>query len=283
MFVGLGMERSSALKLIVVILSTAALILCYLGTLPIDEAAYLNSVPTRLKLSESIKLTIKNQEFLHYLFGIICFWFGVIVIYQSSKYYISVLLKRGETFTFLIFGSALIVGLTFLPLVNIVSRHIKKRTIMIIALLIFAISSGAIYFLGADIVPIPKIYQTIIVFGLMGIPTSVLFVIPNAILADLAEYDSIKNKSKREAIHFAIQGLLMKVNLGASTLILFTIFFIFGNSLERPLGIRLTGPVVSIMCLIGIILFHRYPEDAVMDTLEEHRKKSKAVQNRLFS
>ncbi len=280
---GLGMGRAGALKLIVVILSITALILCYLGALPIDEERYSNSVPTRIKITESIRLTLKNQELLYYLFGIICFWFAINVIYQSSRYYIAVLLKRGEAFSSLIFGSALIVALIFLPIVNLLSHHIKKRTIMIIALVIFAISSGAIYFLGAEIVPIPITYQTIIIFGLMGIPISVLFVIPNAMLSDLAEYDGIKNRSKREAIHFAIQAFLMKINLGVSTLILFSLLFVFGNNLERPLGVRLTGPVVSIMCLIGIILFHRYPEEIVMDTLETHRKKSKAIQNRLFS
>jgi hypothetical protein len=92
-----------------------------------------------------------------------------------------------------------------------------------------------------------------------------------------------QGSEKKSLNHFAIQGLLMKVNLGAATLILFTLFFVFGNDLGRPLGIRLTGPTVSIVCLIGIILFHRYPEETVMETLEEHRKKSKAIQNRLFS
>ena len=283
MIEGLGMEKANALKLIVIILSITALILCYLGTLPIGEKQYSNSVPTRTRFFESIKLTLKNQALIYYLFGVICFWFGINIVYQASTYYATVLLEKGEIFSSLIFGSALVVALIFLPIVNLLSRHIKKSIIMIIALLIFAISSGLVYFLGTDIVPIPKIYQAIIIFGLMGLSISVLFVIPNAMLSDLAEYDSIMNRSKREAIHFAVQAFLMKINLGISTLILFSLLFVFGKDLARPLGVKLTGPLVSIMCLIGIILFHRYPEKIVMDTLEIHRKKSKAIQNRLFS
>lgn len=283
MLEALGMGKGDALKLIVIILSIIALILCYLGALPIDDERYSNSVPARTSFLESIKLTLKNQALVYYLFGVICFWFGINIIYQSSTYYVTVLLKRGEAFSSLVFGSALVVALVFLPIVNLTSRHIKKSTIMIIALLTFAICAGPIYFLGTDIIPIPKTYQTILIFGLMGISLSVLFVIPNAMLSDLAEYDSIKNRSKREAIHFAVQAFLMKINLGISSLVLFSLLSAFGRDLARPLGVKLTGPVVSIVCLVGIILFHRYPEKMVMNTLEIHRKKSKVIQKRLFS
>jgi GPH family glycoside/pentoside/hexuronide:cation symporter len=266
-----GMDKSSALQLSIVIMAFIGLIFCYLSIIPIDEKRYCASVPSEVGLIDSIKLTFSNRPFILYLFGTICLWFSLNTVSQTATYYVTVLLHRPETFATVVFGSVFGVALIFFPIINIASRYITKKVIMIIGLAVFAVFASLLYFLGTETLLIPSIYQAFLIFCFIGIPVSVLLLIPNAMISDLAEYDAINTGSKREAMYFGAQGLLQKINLGISTLILGFLFSSFGKDLARPMGVKLSGPIAGVVCLIGIVLFILYPEKRIMNTLEENR------------
>ncbi|MCD6570957.1 MAG: MFS transporter, partial [Deltaproteobacteria bacterium] len=272
-----GMDKTSALQFTVVILGFIGLIFCYLAVIPINEKRYCASVPSDTGLVESIKLTFSNRPFLLYLFGTMCLIFGVNIISQTAPYYVTVLLQKKEAFASSVFGAIFVVALIFFPIINLLCRYIEKRIIMIIGLSIFAICSFLLYFLGTETLPFSPINQAFIIFGLIGIPVSIVFIVLNAIVSDLAEYDAIKTGSKREAMYFGAQGFLMKINLGISTLILAFLFSGFGKDLANPLGVKLSGPVAALVCAIGIILFMFYPEKKIMDVLEENRRTPKEM------
>ena len=271
-----GMDKSSALQIAIVIMGCIGLIFCYLSIIPINERRYCASVPSEVGLTESIKLTFANKPFILYLFGTICLWFALNTVSQTATYYVTVLLHRPESFATVVFGSVFGVALIFFPIINIASRHITKKVIMIIGLAIFAVFASLLYFLGTETI-LPPIHQAFLIFCFIGIPVSVLLVIPNAMISDLAEYDAINTGSKREAMYFGAQGLLQKINLGISTLILAFLFSSFGKDLARPLGVKLSGPIAGIVCIIGIVLFIFYPEKRIMSTLEEKRSALRDV------
>jgi GPH family glycoside/pentoside/hexuronide:cation symporter len=266
-----GMDKSSALQLSIVIMACIGLIFCYLSIIPIDEKRYCASIPSEVGLIDSIKLTFSNRPFILYLFGTICLWFGLNTVSQTATYYVTVLLHKPETFATVVFGSVFGVALIFFPIINIASRYITKKVIMIIGLAVFAIFASLLYFLGTETLLLPSIHQAFLIFCFIGIPVSVLLLIPNAMISDLAEYDAINTGSKREAMYFGAQGLLQKINLGISTLILGFLFSSFGKDLARPMGVKLSGPIAGVVCLMGIVLFILYPEKRIMNTLEENR------------
>ena len=54
-------------------------------------------------------------------------------------------------------------------------------------------------------------------FALAGVPIGALLVLPNAVLADCTDFDARHTGSRREAMLFGVQGLLLKVRaLGLS-------------------------------------------------------------------
>lgn len=270
---GGGMEKSTALKATIIVLGIIGLIFCYVSIIPINEKRYCDSVPSEVGLFESLKLTFKNTPFIWYLFGTICLWFALNMVSSAATYYVTVLIHKGEEFGSVVFGAVFGVALVFFPIINFTSRYIAKKVIMIFGLIIFAIASFFIYFLGTDVLPFSPVQQAFIIFGLIGIPVSALLVVPNAMISDLAEYDSIKTGTKREGMYFGAQGLLQKINLGISTAILAYLFAAYGKDVADPMGVKLSGPVTAVVCVIGIIIYMFYPEKKIMSTLEEERSK----------
>jgi GPH family glycoside/pentoside/hexuronide:cation symporter len=166
-----------------------------------------------------------------------------------------------------VFGSALV----FFPILSFLNRYISKKTIMVVSTFIFAVFAPLTYFLGTDVLILDPLVQAYIIFGFVGIPVSALLGIPNAMISDLAEYDAITTGSKREGMYFGAQGLFQKINLGISTLIIGYLFAAFGKDIANPLGVKLSGVVVGVVCLIGTILYMLYPEKDVLAVVDKHR------------
>jgi GPH family glycoside/pentoside/hexuronide:cation symporter len=269
-----GVEKARALQLAIVILCVIGLISCYVSIIPIDEKRYSATAPAQLKMWDSLKLTFKNRPFIPYLIGTICLWFGLNIISESATYYVTVLLGKPETFASVVFAFVFGVALIFFPVINIVSRRIGKKMIMIVSLAVFAVCAVFLYFLGSDTLILSPVNQAFIIFGVMGIPVSALLAVPNAMIADLAEYDAVKTGINRDAMYFGAQGLVQKVNLGVATLVLAYLFAAFGKDVSNPGGIRISAFVTAFVCVLGIIVYLFYPEKKIMEVLEESRAAS---------
>lgn len=272
LFEGWGMDKSRALQVVILIFGLIGLVALYLPLIPLDEKRYTASVPSKEGIIESLKMTFSNKTFMPYLFGTICLWFAFNIVFQSTVYYVTVLLKMPESFTSVAYGMVMGVAFVFFPILNLLSRKMLKKHIMIVGLVLFLICGFTLYFLGSEAIPIEKTTQALILFGLFGVPVAALMLLPNAIIADIAEYDSIKTGTNREGMYFGAQGLLQKVNLGLSTLVLGFLLAEFGKDAAQSMGIQLTGPVVGIVCIFGIILFAIYPEEEVLGVIEEKRQ-----------
>jgi GPH family glycoside/pentoside/hexuronide:cation symporter len=269
-----GVDKTRALQLTIVILSVIGLISCYVSIIPIDEKRYSATAPAELGMWDSLKLTFKNRAFIPYLVGTICLWFGLNVVSESATYYVTVLLGKPETFASVVFAFVFGVALVFFPIINIVSRRIGKKMIMIVSLAVFAVCAVFLYFLGSSALVLSPVNQAFIIFGVMGIPVSALLAVPNAMIADLAEYDAAKTGTNRDAMYFGAQGLAQKVNLGVATLVLAYLFATFGKDVSNPGGVRLSGIMTAIICVVGIVFYLFYPEREILNVLEKSRGKS---------
>ena len=268
-----GISKTAALQTTIIILGIIGLIFLYVAVIPIDEKKYCMSSPSEVKLFDSLKMTLSNKPFIPYLFGTICLWFGLNIVSSTAIHYVRVLLNKPESFSSILFGAVFGVALLFFPIINAACKYIGKKAVMIVSLVIFGASSAMIYYMGADFIPLPPIEQAFLIFGVIGIPVSALLVVPNAMISDIAEYDAIKTGTNREAMYFGAQGLVQKLNLGISAAVLAYLLARFGKDLLDPLGVKLTGPVTAVVCLIGVIIYFFYPEKEIMASLEKKRAK----------
>jgi Na+/melibiose symporter-like transporter len=99
----------------------------------------------------------------------------------------------------------------------------------------------------------------LLAFALAGIGLAGLFVVPDAIIAAVAEHDQRRTGHRRAAMFYGVNGFVAKVNFGVST----AVSAVLLQTLGSPVGIQVTGPVGAVAALVGAWLFRRYPEDEV--------------------
>lgn len=244
------------------IMAVLGLVLLYLPLL-IKERDYAEARPATLGLMEAVSTTFKNRAFLIYLVGNVTFWLGFNIITLNLPLYVTVLLRGTEDDTSIYFGLAFVIALLFFPVVNVASKRVGLKAVMMFALLSFLILLPFFYFLGQPMFGLtPEVFGYILM-GLAGLPLAVIFIVPDAIVAAVSDLEQKLSGQRREAMYFGAQGFILKLAMGLSTLITGALLQLFGSTVAQPLGIQLTGPVSALFILIGVIVFFRYPEREV--------------------
>ena len=243
-------------------LAALGLVLLYLP-LAIKERDYAEAKPATLGLTEAIKTTFKNHAFVIYLVGNVTFWLGFNIITLNLPLYVTVLLGGTEDEASIYFGLAFVVALLFFPAVNIFSKKLGLKAVMMFALVAFLVLLPLFFFLGQPVLGLsPEVFGYILM-ALAGLPLAVIFIVPEAIVAAVSDLEEKLSGQRREAMYFGAQGFILKLALGLSTVITGGLLQVFGSTAEQPLGIQLTGPVSALFILIGVIVFSRYPEQEV--------------------
>jgi len=247
-----------------IVMGAIALVSFYAPVAGVNEKKYCVAEPSSLGLIETIVSTLKNKPFVIYLCGNLTFWFGFNIITTCLPYYVKFLLRLPDSYNSIYFGLALGVSLVCIPFCNAFTKYAGKRNTMIAALAMFLILLPMIYFFDEKWLPFSRLYFSYIVIALAGVPLSCLFIVPNALVADLTDLDEKFTGLRREAIYFGSQGMFQKITLGLSQLLMSVLFQCFGFSTQNPMGIKLTGFVGGFFALIGIIAFLFFPKDLNM-------------------
>ncbi len=237
-----------------------ALIFLYMPVFAIDERKFSRAKPADLKLGAALKMTFQNKAFLIYLVGNALYWFGFNIITMGVPYYVTVLIGVGEGQTSIFLGAVFGVALLCFPLVNLAAKKWGKKVIMLFSLGALIILLPMIFFFNDPLLPMTSYNFGLLIMALLGLPLASLFIIPNAIVADVTDIDEMVTGKRRESMYFGAQGIVLKSVIALSSLTMGLLFQFFGNSAAEPLGIQLTGPVAAFFILIGFLVFTRYPE-----------------------
>ena len=91
---------------------------------------------------------------------------------------------------------------------------------------------------------------------------AILGILPQAVVADIAEADAAETGEQRNGMFFAARTFAMKMGQ-AIALLAFTSITVS----QTELSYRITAIVATVCCLIGAVLFLFYNEKQVMDTI----------------
>ena len=214
---------------------------------------------------ESMRLTLQNKPFLYYLGAQLLFWFGFNMTMIVIPYVVTVLMVLDEGSVGLVLGVALVLSVICFPLiVSLCNKHGYKK-ILILTMTIQALVLAALGFVGLWPGNIPVFWQGLITVAFAGFPLAGFFVIPNAMLAELTEYDYAQTGRRREAIYFGVQGLILKSAIGLSSLVLTFVLERYGFSVGNALGVRISGPLAGFFILAGVVVLLKYPEHVVTE------------------
>jgi GPH family glycoside/pentoside/hexuronide:cation symporter len=164
-------------------------------------------------------------------------------------------------------AAAIVVVLLTLPFAYRLAMRRGKAWVYSTAMLLGAFYLPWIAFMG--FVPgVDKLAQALLFVAAMGVPMAAVFTFPNAITADIIDYDELRTGQRREAIYYGTQATLEKIASALFPLIL-ALLLMLGSTADDPLGIRLVGPVAGFSALVGFLAFrgYRLPDTVRADTV----------------
>ncbi|HDP79982.1 MAG TPA: hypothetical protein ENN21_03970 [Spirochaetes bacterium] len=218
--------------------------------------------PAGENLWRTMGMVFQNKPYVVYLFAMNIFWGGFVIINVSVPYYVTVLMGQPVGFTAAALGATMGVAVLAFPFINYFAKRFGNRYTVIgcsglMGLLLFMIP-----FIGAPFTGLSPTAMGMVIMVIAGIPIAGLFLIPNAMVADLSDFRLPDGRKPGEVIYFGVQGLLQKFIIGVVTAMAGVLFDVFGSSPERPLGIQLTGYIGGVLAFFSVYMFVRhYPDD----------------------
>jgi glycoside/pentoside/hexuronide:cation symporter, GPH family len=250
-------NRDSAVQYTIWGLAIFAGLVMLVPIFAIDERKYSTSKPSHLPILAAIRKTFNNSNFKYYLISDFSFYMSLSVISSGMLYFVTVLLNLPESIGGALMGAMVLLSLVFYPLINYLSRRVGKKPLVIFSFGLMSLIFVAIYFLGKfPISPYIQVYA--LVLG-AAFPLAALGILPNAILAEIAQDDAKKTGENREGMFFAVKYLFVKMGqtLGIA---LFAFLTVYGKDPGHDYGLRLNGICGFVLCLTALIFFSRFRE-----------------------
>ncbi|HEV2359183.1 MAG TPA: MFS transporter [bacterium] len=227
------------------------------GVRPAVETA---ASPHRPFISE-IAGVLRDRAFSIYLLTLALLWLGTSMVNTTVVYVVTVLmgLPRGQVPVVL--GAAFVcTAAAFGPLARVARTAGTARALMwtLGATSVVVPLIGTIGLRGMPFTPPLQGYALVI---LAAVPLAGLLVLPNVLLADIAEADGAATGERREAMFYAVQGLALNAATAVASALLGALLTL-GYSAGHALGLRLIPAVAGACTLLALLAFRSYPRGA---------------------
>jgi glycoside/pentoside/hexuronide:cation symporter, GPH family len=210
-----------------------------------------------LTLSKALLSTLKNKQFLIFSFAFVLFSLGFNLLNALLPFFVKFILNQQEGTVAIFSGLVLSSMILALPIQTKLSRKFGKKKIYSYSMLALSLIFPLLFLVG--IIPFSSTFwQAAFVTVLIGLALSGQFIFPNAILADVIDYDETKTHQRREAIYYGMQNTLQKFSFAISSILFGVTLSVFGATAENQLGIRLIGPIAGIATFLGFIIFVKW-------------------------
>ena len=231
--------RVGAIRITFTLMAAVAFICMLVPVFCIREKDYVNTVPAKESAFRSLVSTFRNGEFRKFVGSDIFYWIALTMFQTGLPFFVTSLLKLPETMTTLYFVVA-------------------KKMI----LFAFAVFSLAYFYTGfmGKISFIPATVQGVILTVAAALPMAIFGILPQAVVADIAQSDSIKTGSNREGMFYAARTFAFKLGQSLSMLI-FTAVSTIGSG--DGTGYRMAAFGAAVFCCIGGIILVFYNEKKI--------------------
>jgi len=251
-------QRMEALQYTIYGLSIFSGIAMALPVLFIKEKNYSEGKPTHIALLPAIKSTFRNTNFKYYLISDFSYYTALSIISSGLLYFVTVLLKLPESNGGMFMGIMVVLSLFFYPFINYGAKRFGRKALVMTAFGVLSLIFVTIYSLGH--LPFHPRMQMFILVTFASFPLAALGILPNAILADIAQKDTEETGENHEGMFFAVKYLFVKLGqtLGIA---IFAMLTIYGKDPGNDFGLRLNGVVGFVLCILALLFFSRFKEE----------------------
>ena len=261
-----------------IVLAVFALICMLIPAFKLNEKDFVDAKPSESNAMKSLVKTFRNREFRKFSLSDIAYWIGLTLFQTGLPFFVTVSMKLDESNTMLFMGGMTVLSACFYPFVSRLVAKFGKKKLVICGFLGLALA----YVITALIGTVPFLtgmLPGILIVIIAAFPMALLGIIPQAIVADVAEQDSIETGEKREGMFFAARTFAMKLGQSLAMLI-FTSLAVLGasqdlksNDLKASAeGLRIVAIAAVVFCVLGAIILAAYNEKKVMDTIQSRKE-----------
>lgn len=234
----------------------------------LNEKEYSKGASSSNDMKSAIRHTFQNKHFRYYVAADFSYFMGITIVLTGLLYYITVLLQLDKSMMGVLLPLMVVLSFLIYPVVNILAGKFGKKAFVSGSFLFMAAVFLMTWFLGR--LPFGNEVQAYALIVCFAIPVAFLGILPNAILADIAEHDARQTGIRQEGMFFASRTLMQKFGQTFGVLV-FAALTSLGKDIGDDLGIRLSAVIGSGLCLFAGLYFLRYDEQTVLAELEEEK------------
>ena len=268
-------------------LAVIAAIAMLLPTFLLKERDYVDSVPDKSNVFKSLGKTFKNKDFRTFSFSDIMYWVGLTLFQTGLPFFVKVSMGFDASLVMVFMGGMTILSAVFYPFVDKLVKKFGKKKLVIAGFLGLALCYAI-----AGVSSIPNFLPNegsanglswvfgIVIMILSALPMALLGIIPQSIVADVAEAEKTTTGQSREGMFFAARTFAMK--LGQSiAMLLFTSLAIIGSTQDATsndivaskTGMLIVAIVAVAFCVLGAVILMFYNEKKILRTIAKDEDK----------
>ena len=263
-----------------IVLAVIACVCMLLPTFLLKEKEYVDTKPSQVNMTKSLAATFRNRSFRIFVGSDIMYWIGLTLFQTGLPFFVKVSMDLDESMVMVFMGGMTVLSAVFYPFVSGMVKKWGKKKLVITGFLGLALAYTITALIG--VLPLPGMVFGVLICVIAAFPMALLGIIPQAIVADVAEADGIETGENREGMFFAARTFAMKWGQALAMLV-FTSLAIIGTTQNTnsnditasALGLRIVAICAVAFCALGAVILALYNEKKVMKTIESKNAKAK--------
>ena len=282
---GMGVSFAWSYRICFIVLAVISAVCMMIPTFLLKEKEFVDTEPSNVNMFKSLASTFKNKDFRAFTFSDIMYWVGLTLFQTGLPFFVKVSMNIDEGFTMYFLGGMTVLSACFYPFVSkMVQKHGKKKLVIagFLGLAVAYVIAALIGVLGTAENPgllgigkIPGVVFGVLICIIAAFPMALLGIIPQSIVADVAEADGIETGENREGMFFAARTFAMKFGQSFAMLIFTSLAIIGVKNIDTTqnditastLGMTIVGVVAVVFCVLGAVILGFYREKKVMKTI----------------
>ena len=258
MLQSMGLERVLAIRLTFTGMALIGMICMFVPVFTIKEKEYVTAAPSESTAMKSLAATFKNKDFRVFVASDIAYFLGITMFQTALPFFVTSLLKLDESMSTMYFVLMTALSVLFYVPINKLTPKLGKKKLILIAFGIFTVAF--VYTACLGLLSVPAEIQGYILCVLAAPAMAIFGILPQAVVADIAECDEIETHENRSGMFYAARTFSMKMGQ-AVAMVLVTSLGTIGRA--TGFGYRLIAIVAAAVCVLGGALFMLYNEKKV--------------------
>ena len=294
-----GLDASNAyvwsFRICFIVLAVIATVAMLLPAFLLKEKDYVETKPSEENVIKSLVSTFKNKDFRTFSVSDIMYWVGLTMFQTGLPFFVRVSMGFDSGKTMIFMGGMTVLSAVFYPFVTMMVKKFGKKKLVIAGFLGLAVcySIAAVSSIPGFLPTQGNANELSWVFGILimvvaALPMALLGIIPQSIVADVAEAEAVTTGQNREGMFFAARTFAMKFGQSLA-MILFTSLAVAmpdpASTADEVFpgkgGMILVAVVAVAFCVLGAVILLFYREKKIMKTIAKEGDEAfmKAIEN----